>query len=232
MSCDWIVGLCWEDRTVATTICGWCRFPSHMTAVLTVPRVSREDFGGGYVSDAAYACDNCGRMSVVTWWTSYDPSETYRDGEPQAYDRARWSPLPAIGRDFPDVPERIAAAASEACLCHSVGAFRAACALARAVVEATAKEKDITSAGILGKIDELHARGIIREAVRESAHEIRHLGNEIAHGDFADAITAEEAAENLELMTDLLNEVYQAPARTARVKAARIAKRSSSGDGV
>lgn len=217
---------------MAATICGWCKLPSHMTAVLKAPRVSRGGFGGGCVSDAAYTCDNCGRMSVVTWWTSHDPSESYRDGEPQAYDRARWSPLPAIGKDFPDVPEAIAAAASEVFLCQSVGAFRAACALARAVVEATAKDKDITGAGILGKIDELHAKGIIREAVRESAHEIRHLGNEIAHGDFADAITAEEAAENLELMTDLLNEVYQAPARTARVKAARIAKRSSPGGGV
>ncbi|QTE30887.1 DUF4145 domain-containing protein [Pengzhenrongella sicca] len=184
----------------------------------------------GYVSDAAYTCDNCGRLSVVTWWTSYDPSDSYRDGEPQTYDRSRWSPLPAVSEDFPDVPEAIGAAASEVFLCQSVGAFRAACALARAVVEATAKDQGITGSGILAKIDALHAKGIIRAAVQESAHEIRHLGNEVAHGDFADPITAEDAAENLELMTELLNEVYQAPARTARVREARIARKSSSGD--
>lgn len=54
-----------------------------MTAALGEPLVAdlREAGSRHYVADAAYTCDNCGRLSVVTWWTSVDPRERYVDGE-------------------------------------------------------------------------------------------------------------------------------------------------------
>ncbi len=43
----------------------------------------------------------------------------------------------------------------------------------------------------------------------------------MAHGDILDVPDAEDAAEVLSLMDEVLNEVFQGPARTARIRAKR-----------
>lgn len=197
-----------------------------MTLVERV-RPERVDFGDGYVTDAAYTCDNCGRMSVVTWWSSYDPTDSYRSGEPESYDRVRWSPPPGAWRTFEDVPEPIASAASEAWFAYSAGAHRGALALARAVVEAAAKENGATSGNLAAKIDALAEAEKIRKATRDAAHEIRHIGNEVAHGDLTANISPEEAEEVLVLMDEVLVELFQAGARLERARAARLRRKSS-----
>jgi len=218
---------------MATIICGWCKDRCHMTPV-GKPIVNRRRVRYGatedeYIADAAYTCDGCKRMSVVTWTTSYDPNDSTwndygRDGGPEPYENARWSPSPSHQMEFPDVPEAIAGAASEAWTCHAVGATRGAAALARAVVEATAKAKGVTQGQIMAKIDKLAATGLIRPAVADQAHEIRHLGNDAAHGDLAEAGSKEDSEEGLNLMGEVLNEVWQAPARQERLAAARKAR--------
>jgi hypothetical protein len=135
-----------------------------------------------------------------------------------------WLPTGSDSKDFDDVPEHIAAAASEAYKCRSIGALRAAVMLARAVVEASAKDRGILKGMLVAKIDEMHAQGLIREHIREAAHEIRHLGNDIAHGDFTEPVTEEEADETLTLVAELLSEVFQSPARVERRRRARLAK--------
>jgi len=216
---------------MTTIICGWCGDKSHMTRVgapLT-RRVSSFGSGEQWIADAAYTCDGCHRMSVVTWTTTHDLSDRWleeygHDGGPQNYEGARWSPSPGHNKEFPDVPAHIAGAASEAWLCYTSGATRGACALARAVVEATAKNKGFTKGALIAKIEALADAGLIRSAVREQAHEIRHIGNDVAHGDLDDGVTVEDAAEVLELMGEVLSEVFQAPARKDRLKAAREAR--------
>lgn len=124
---------------------------------------------------------------------------------------------------FPDVPEQIADAATEAHACLSIQAFRGAVALARAVVEATAKDKGITKGPLVAKIDALHKQGDIREITRQLAHEVREGGNEIAHGDLADdPMPAEDAEAIVVLMDEILEEVYQGPARMMALKKSRL----------
>jgi hypothetical protein len=178
--------------------------------------------------NAAFTCDQCGAMSV---------GEMIMDGDLGGMNRVeyfleqaddmRWIPLHATGRDFPDVPVHIGDAASEAFECHSIQGFRAACSLARAVIEATAKEKGVRMNGIAAKIDAMAESGFIRPHIQQAAHEVRHLGNEMAHGDFIDAVTSEESALALELMAEVLEEVFQSPARVARARAAREARRAA-----
>jgi len=103
--------------------------------------------------------------------------------------------------------------------------------MARAVIEATAKEKGITTGQIGSKIAELEKRGFVRPHVREVADEIRHFGNGMAHGDFADATTEDEASQTLVLMGEVLAEVFESPARIGRVKAARAAKKDAGQSG-
>jgi hypothetical protein len=139
-----------------------------------------------------------------------------------------WPELPI---DFPrieDVPEHIARAAEEVHLDLKYSNFRSATMLARAVVEATCKEKGITSGKLFAKIEQLHTQGDIRALIKDAAHEIRHLGNDMAHGDFIDPITEEEATEIVSLMDELLTEVFQSPARISRVQQARLAKKGTS----
>lgn len=86
------------------------------------------------MADAAYRCDGCGRLSVVTWMTANDPAATAweRDGRhrgPQPHEVAKWSPPPGHQVEFLDVPQAIASAATEAWTCRTVGGTRGAVAL-------------------------------------------------------------------------------------------------------
>ena len=95
------------------------------------------------------------------------------------------------------------------------------------MVEATAKDKGITVSGIYSKIEQLYAGGHISEAMKEAAHEIRFAGNDAAHGDLtAETITVEGATEIVGLMDAILERVYQEPAKVARIRASRVAKKT------
>jgi hypothetical protein len=175
-----------------------------------------------------YLCDGCNSPSLAlavrymagatTTHTEWLEGEHGRD-EPEI----RWIPPRGV-KEFSDVPLHIASAASEAYECQSIGAHRAAGAMARAVVEAVAKDKGITQSRLVDKIEEMEQQDLIRAHIKDAAHEVRHLGNDMAHGDFIDLIDETETAETLELMSEILNEVYQSPAKIARRKAARQGK--------
>jgi hypothetical protein len=96
--------------------------------------------------------------------------------------------------------------------------------LARAVIEATAKAKQITSGSLYNKIEKMHADGLLSELVRDQAHEVRYLGNDMAHGDFVEPVSAVEADEILGLMAEVLHAVFEMPTQLLRRKEARLAK--------
>jgi hypothetical protein len=128
------------------------------------------------------------------------------------------------GKSFPDVPQHIGDAADEAYRCYSIHAYRASTLLARSVIEATAKDVGVMNGQLFNKIEELHNQGHIREFVRDGAHEVRHLGNDMAHGDFVDPIDEEDAELVLSLMDEVLQEIFQAPARVNAARARRLAR--------
>lgn len=206
---------------MAKRVCWSCGALTHMTR-LTEPRNDARGYGGlrPFRHQAAFACDECETLSVG--FVFDDQSVIGQAAFEQA--QLHWEPSIVVGRQFPDVPDEIADAASEAHKCFSIEAYRASAALARSVVEATAKAKEITAGALYDKIEALHAAEHIRGHIKEAAHEIRHLGNEVAHGDFVVPVTREEAEEILVLMGEVLEEVFQSPARVAKRQAARKAK--------
>lgn len=135
-----------------------------------------------------------------------------------------WLPRQADGKDYPDVPKDIAAAADEAHRCFSIQAYRGCVILVRAVVEATCKDQGVTSGTLHAKITEMGNQQLLMPAAVEEAHEIRFLGNEMAHGDFTDPVDSEGAKDMLHLMSAILSEAYQDPAKLARIRARRQAK--------
>jgi hypothetical protein len=135
-------------------------------------------------------------------------------------------PTSVKGRSFPDVPVPLADAASQAHLCLSAGSPMGAVVVARAVVEAVAKDHGITNGDLKKKIDRLHADGYITSTMRAAATEIRFAGNEAAHGDVAAVVTEErpgieDAAEIVGLMDSILERLYQEPTRIAKIRTKR-----------
>jgi len=78
--------------------------------------------------------------------------------------------------------------------------------------------------GLYKRIDALHSAGLINELVKDDAHEVRLMGNDMAHGDLGTPVTESEAEEILALMGEVLKEAYQRPARLAARRAARQAQ--------
>jgi hypothetical protein len=129
----------------------------------------------------------------------------------------RWYPATADEFEFPHVPDAIARAAEEAHQAGEIGARMAAILMARTAVEATAKDKGITSGRLVQKIDELRDKGFIRKPIADAAHEIRHLGNDMAHGDITDPPDEHDTTDVLALMDAVLRDVYETTAITTGI---------------
>ncbi|ORW43335.1 hypothetical protein AWB90_18250 [Mycobacterium paraense] len=144
-------------------------------------------------------------------------------------DAILWKPSPGETQAYPDVPTHIAEAATEAFESHAGQHYRASILLARAVIEATAKQAGITTGNLKAKIDELANKSLIRPHIKEVAHSIREFGNDMAHGDFVAPVSAEESDLVIELMGEILNEVFQSPAKLQAVQQAVAARQSQDG---
>lgn len=202
-----------------TRICPHCNVSSHFTGVWD-DRLDEHGDPGDALVRFCEVCDNCDRPVCGAYLDCYGIDDGYFiDDSPSVW------PVAVVHKSYPDVPGAIAAAASEAHQALGANAPRACTAMARAAVEATAKERGITKGNLESKIDQLAKDDHISEAMRLAAHEIRFAGNEAAHGDLVDEpITVDDAAEIVDLMDAILERVYQEPAKVARVRASREAR--------
>ncbi|MFJ9548894.1 DUF4145 domain-containing protein [Streptomyces erythrochromogenes] len=199
-----------------STECGWCGRHAHMKPVSKAAELDRVVSRYGSVRlgvHQACACDYCGGINVAAGTAAERDldSRTLIDSEIN-----RWFPKAMQTKAYEHVPEMIASAANEAHGCLSDGYLRGAVMVARSVVESTAKAKGIDSGNLDKKIERMFQEGLIREHVRDAAHEVRFSGNEAAHGDLiASPIPVEDVEEILGLMDEILDEVFQSPARVA-----------------
>ncbi|WP_307453851.1 DUF4145 domain-containing protein [Microbacterium proteolyticum] len=132
-----------------------------------------------------------------------------------------WLPRVGVTPAVDDVPQHIASAARQAYSSASIGNNMAAILMARTVIEATAKAKGYTRGTLASKIEDLRDGNLIRPAIADEAHEVRFAGNDMAHGDIDVQPNSNDAEEILALMSEVLSEVFQGPARMARVRAKR-----------
>ncbi|MCP2636761.1 DUF4145 domain-containing protein [Microbacterium sp. HD4P20] len=225
---------------MASTTCGYCGRFSHMTRVWVnyietlIPASFIEHVGTlpariAYTIQGAATCDNCGRVSVAFRQLASNEAPSAAD-ETFGRPGLTWHP-PQQAPDFPDVPNAIRRAAKEAHTASAVGAGMAAILMARTVVEATAKNNGINTGALVAKIDALASRNLIRPSTQEAAHEIRHFGNDMAHGDIDDEPTSEDVADVLAFMDEVLQEVFIGPKRIARLKERREARRDADAGG-
>lgn len=206
---------------MASRTCWNCEDISHHTPVHSSAQKARS--GRWY---AALRCDGCGVLSVAeapsSLYTGQLPTQAMEELE--KLESLIWRPQRVYGKRFDDVPHPVDAAASEAWACYSIAQYRASVLMARAVVEAAAKQKGFTDGALVSKIDALYKAEIIGKGVKEAAHEIRFIGNEMAHGDFVNEITEEECSDVLVFLEELLTEMYQRPARLSAFREKRLSR--------
>lgn len=215
-----------QNDGMASTTCPFCKRFSHFTV-----RWGSVTDGGSLVQIAA-TCDQCSEPSTGSvavfpptgMGDTQDLSWVKRMLAAAHEEEIEWWPRIGVSPEVDDVPESIGRAAKEAYSSRSVGNHMAAVLMARTVVEATAKAKGITEHTLAAKINAMRDAGLIRPAIAELAHEVRFAGNDMAHGDIDVPIDDTDSEEVLALMAEVLSEVFQGPARVARVKAKRQAK--------
>lgn len=174
-----------------------------------------------WITQGLYKCDHCACLSVATYpdRISANDGPTTDDWFTQLSDHVKWIPKIGVGKEFPDVPTNIASAASEAHECASIGANRAAILMARTVIEASAKSKNITTGTLHEKIQEMAKQGVIRPVIADAAMGVKDFGNQMAHGDIEVEVTDEDVDDTLALMSVVLNEVFQVEAQTRALRA-------------
>lgn len=173
-------------------------------------------------------CRNCGWPSICKISSvniGYPESSSFIADEQHAWHE--WIPLKQSGKEYEDVPDQIASAASEAYSCFSINANRAAVLMARTAIEATAKDKQITGGDLYHKIDAMADKNIITGQLAEEAHEIRLLGNDMAHGDLAEPVSEEDASDILGFLDSVMDYVYQQPMLLQKRKALRERRRQA-----
>lgn len=151
-----------------------------------------------------WRCMSCGRNIVGQRDNGGDPVEY----EPQAVQRPEYN----------DVPENIARDATEAHVCNSVQAYRAAVAMARRALQATAQAKGAPDKRLVEQVDWMADQGILTGHMKDVGHRIRLGGNLGAHPDKDGLldVTAQDAQAILAFMEDVLHFVYEVPARLER----------------
>lgn len=215
---------------MATTICWNCKVTAHMAPITDVTMSHDADLVCGI-----YRCDACGAPSLA-WARPNRPVNAdalWRMKETPAglinvafqEDAVAWAPDPVRGKEYPDVEPKISDAAAEAWACHTIRSYRAASIMARAVIEATAKAKDVEGKGLLSKVDKLYEAQLLSAGARDAAHDIRLNGNEMAHGDFDEPVSEPDSFDTLDLMDRVLREVFQDPAALQRRRENRAKRR-------
>lgn len=220
---------------MASRTCWYCSNDAHMTRLSDPYRPRTLDNPNQWL--VAAKCDACFRPNLADIEvapTSIGRSDQYQMPHArQIFDaldhkdmiRIDWQPKNIVVKAVIDVPEGIGEAAGEAVAALAIGAYKAAVLMCRAVIEATAKDHDVKTGTLAAKITELEAKRVITPSIADAAHEVRHLGNDMAHGDFATTTVSEaEASEVVEITEAILAEVYQRPARIARMKQRRFDK--------
>ncbi|MFJ9322160.1 DUF4145 domain-containing protein [Streptomyces globisporus] len=222
---------------MASTICGWCGDRTHMTMILDpyqLPEatwVSPSDDSHVWMSVFRCSNENCRRLSIG-WSALHRAHQLSSAIQSLPQSDLQWEPQSIRRPRFFEVPPEIAETASEAHACLSIGAARGAVALARSVVEATAKAQGITAHGIAAKIDALRDGGVISALTAETSHQIRRDGNSIAHGDIGDEpVSTDDAEAIIEFMDALLDEVFQRPAKLQKLKDRHHERRQGSSTG-
>lgn len=200
------------------TICAFCKSQSVMDQI----ECKLVNEGRSYIRWAAvFTCHNCRMYMVAVASISRDiarlrgtPAEHRAIAAADDYGTVHWYPKLSSAPDYNDTPAHIERGAAEAHVCLDQGQLIASAITARATIEAIAKHHGIKDRiNLEKKIDALKDRQLIYPLLADQAHQIRLVGNDMAHGDFEDLPTKDEVTIVVDFMDMLIDVLYQQPAK-------------------
>jgi len=146
-------------------------------------------------------------------------------GIPAVYKGIHWWPTPGSTDLDPDIPPDVGSAYSEGMRALSVKAPRAAAVMFRGMLAQLVMDKGSDTAkakrNLFDRLEQMSTDGSLHPSLIEWAREIRVLGNVAAHPDSLDPVSEQEAADLGRLCRQLLNVIYEVPARIMRARAGR-----------
>lgn len=207
--------------------CPYCKTLANQSAQWGNARPERISGTVFYQARIAATCNNCHNVNIAVV-THPEANINYTNPQPDLVrileklaDNLTWYPVSVDSPDYPDVPAHVAECAKQAHQAAGIGAYIASILMARTTIEATAKAKDIKTGDLVKKIEAMSDQGLIRPTLKDAAHAIRYVGNDMAHGDVEDAPDKQDAEDILTLMDLVLVEVFQATALTEQILARR-----------
>lgn len=173
----------------------------------------------------AFECDHCHDINVGHLTHTETDTSTVRSHLARGHvDPTEWFPPNRTAPEYADTKDAIREPAIEAYTARDNNALRAAILMARSVLEAICKDQGYEKndkgrdMSLFQKIDAMHKDGVITKRLQTSAHAIRELGNDMAHGDFATSKPEPEDADDvLALMSMFIDQLYVQDARTTRL---------------
>jgi len=141
------------------------------------------------------------------------------------YEGMHWWPTPGSTDLDPAIPPEIGSLYAEGMRVLSVKASRAAVVMFRGMLAQVVNDKGSSAAQakhtLYERLDQMSRDGSLHPSLVEWANEIRVLGNAAAHPDSLNPVSEQEAADLGRLCRQLLNMIYEVPARITRSRAAR-----------
>ena len=205
---------------------GVCPHCSHLSYFQPVTSAYADPGAHGLRMCNAAQCQSCKEYVLVVGkrgaagQTPYNLEACYPLGKPNDHVEDA-VPLP-IRPDF-----------AEALRCQWIKAYKATVAMCRRAIQASAIEKGTSAKKkLVEQLDELAAKTIITEPLRQMAHEIRLTGNVGAHPDEdgLQDVTEQDANDIIEFTREFFHHVYVMPAKLeARRKKAKPAVEVKSG---
>jgi hypothetical protein len=191
--------------------CSWCGRVSNFNVEDSEKWLKGEPTGfqGGYQRVLAYAilrCDGCQNAVVVV---------TNNDGE-----GVHWYPPPGSGVLDRQVNAGVASAYDEGMRCLSIRANRAAAVMFRSSLSLFVKDKGGETARaerhLKTALKHMKNDGDLHKSLWEWADHLNQLGNEGAHPEDYDDVTAEEADGLGKFVRHLIRHEYEMPAQLLR----------------
>lgn len=192
-----------------TAFCSRCEAVTSFEAKSVVPVDDRHAFQGSSFLRSVYVfsqCARCGRGGLAA---------VGDNGNAQGAVLENFFPIAVTAAPLPGaVPRDIQAEFREAEQCAAFGAYRAASALFRSVLEKTlkangyVKSNDPSLRDLQKRIDAAAADGVITDARRKRAHDdIRALGNDVLHDDWRE-IKEDEVEDSHRYTQRILEDLY------------------------
>ncbi|SDU82564.1 DUF4145 domain-containing protein [Jiangella alkaliphila] len=180
-------------------------FDVQRVAVLTFRNVP----GGSVIDETLQAmkCQGCQRVTAVV--------EQNRRG-------IHWYPAPGAANLDKQVNERVASCYDEGMRCLGIGANRAAAVMFRSALSLFVKDKGGPDAKaerhLKPALRHMKEDGSLHSSLAEWADHLNQLGNEGAHPEDYDDVTADEAAKLAEFVRHLIRHEYEMPAQLLRAR--------------